>query len=229
MLQEILNMSVDTAPTFDNYWSESGSNNDKIKCLLQNSTFNNDCSEHYYLVGDSATGKSHLLQALANDSNKVLLIDLSCQDYNNISINQELDHYQLIAIDHLDAKIDSHHFQHWLFKLFNYCSGNTKSLIITANQVPNFLPIALADLKSRLQSITLLPLTSLDDELKTKILTFRAERQGLSFDNKTLSYLMNRSERDLHILMYYLDEFSKEGLRNQKKLGISLIKETLNW
>ncbi len=235
MRQEILEMDVDSNPSFNNYWAEANSNNKKISTLLQATNLSTGLNANYFLVGEASAGKSHLLQSLY-DTNPTdsQLIDLeqtpplgSMLDYKidkKILLIDHIDH-----IHHIDKTQHSNDLQMELFRLYNSCLESDTTLIIAGRTVPNHLPIELNDLKSRLQTLTLLPLSALTDDQKSQALRFRAKRQGLLFDDKTLNYLMMRSSRDFKTLMHYLSKFSQEGLRHQKKLSISLIKETLNW
>ncbi len=222
MIQEILEMHLDTELSFDNFWVNPQTGTAKtVEYLKQLSTHSNASS--YYLVGAKSAGKSHLLQALcAKLTDSIQSIDLST---NQLQYNGS----KWVLIDNIELLATNNQLQREFFALYNQLQANVSNLIVTSDTVPSMLNLTIQDVQSRLQAATLLPLDAPTDEDRVAILQFRAARQGLIFDDKTVNYLMMRSSRDLHTLMQYLYQFHVEGLRHQKKLSISLIKETLNW
>ena len=223
MKQDILEMGLDVLQSYENYWAQEGSNNYKILDFLKQLSEQSTNGSAYFLVGASGTGKTHLLKALEHQ-----LVDKACY-LNLTSATSALNNYNIILIDNIDQLAADTELQQKFFTLCNQLQNHNSVLIVAGRIVPSLFDLELKDVKSRLQAFTLLTLDSADEEERIAILKFRAKRQGLMFDDKTINYLMMRSSRDLHVLMEYLQQFNREGLRHQKKLGISLIKETLNW
>ena len=101
--------------------------------------------------------------------------------------------------------------------------------MVGANCSPRELPLALADLKSRLGWGLVFQLPALTDEEKVAVLQFRAGRRGIQFAAEPASFLIRRSARDMTALMARLDQLEAAAIARRRTLTIPFIKETFGW
>ena len=100
-------------------------------------------------------------------------------------------------------------------------------MLFSSNQVAKDLGIELPDLKSRLVAIPAFELPELTEKEKISALKESAQRKGLMFEERVLTYIINHTSRslsDLLKLMFDLDIFS---LERKRKISISLVRDLL--
>jgi DnaA family protein len=116
-----------------------------------------------------------------------------------------------------------------LFSVFNRLKESGGALVAASRSTPLNLPVALADLKSRLQSGLTLQVHALDDRQKREALILRARQRGMQMSDAVADYIMLRSARDLPALIDVLDRLDASTLQQQRQLTVPLVKQTLGW
>ena len=72
-------------------------------------------------------------------------------------------------------------------------------------------------------------LTQPDDEFRSEILRFRAERRGLVLPEELVSYIFHRAPRSLDRLLELLDQLDRASLAEKRALSIPFVKQLLGW
>lgn len=184
-----------------------------------------------YLWGAEGVGKTHLLHALCAQAQSAVMYLPLADMHQQVQpeILQGLEYYPLICLDDVDA-IVTH--EAWCFELFALLNrvkdGGKGTLVVTAKQTPSHLPVALADVQSRLQwglSMYVRPLT---DEDKVSALQLRAKVLGLRLGHEAAQFMVQRLGRDMRTLLGCLARLDRASIAAQRRLTIPFIKDVLN-
>ncbi len=118
------------------------------------------------LHGPSGSGKSHLLQACCHSAGEhALYLPLGeLASYPADQVLEGIDAMQLLCLDDLQAILGKADWETALFNLYNRARESGQSLILAANAPPRQLPVALADLQSRLSWAVVFQLPAIDDD-----------------------------------------------------------------
>jgi DnaA family protein len=185
--------------------------------------------ELVYLWGAAQAGKSHLLQSAAAITSESFYLPLADKDLLDPALLEGLHELPLVCIDDIQLIAGDRNWENALFDLFNRIRESGSSLLIAGNMAPSALAIQLQDLQSRLQSMLVYHLASLDDEDKKKALQLRASRRGFELNDAVAGYIMARAGRRFDDLMKVLDTLDDKTLETQRRLSIPLVRETLAW
>jgi DnaA-homolog protein len=186
-----------------------------------------------YLWGGAGVGCSHLLQAaclrfeqLAEPAVYLPLRELV--DYGP-PILDNLEQYELVCLDDLDAVAGRGDWEEALFHLFNRLRDSGRRLLLSAACSPRELAVGLPDLQSRLTLALVFQLQSLSDEDKLRALQLRASRRGLQLSDEVGRFILTRGTRSMSALFELLERLDQASLQAQRKLTIPFLKETLGW
>ena len=189
------------------------------------------------LSGPQGSGKTHLLlaacaaaDAAGRRSVYLPLRHLAGQVDAVIGAQEQAD---LIAIDDLEGiapELDpeaERNDQIALFDLHNRVRAAGSVILYAARHTPHALPLALPDLRSRLQQCTLLSLRPLDDDGRRELLRRRADNRGLQLDDAVIDYLLRRFDRDLSSLTTLLERLDQASLATQRRITVPFLRQFL--
>lgn len=209
--------------------------------LRDDSTFNNYVGEAgrlvaaasgiVYVWGEPGTGRTHLLQAAcraARDS-ELTAIYLSDLDRHFPEMFTDLERLALVCVDDMDRVLGRENWEMALFHLVNGVRDTGGTLMLSGSKPAVELPVALADLRSRLIAANAIRAGDLDDASKRTLLKQRAATQGIDLADEVVRFIMSRSDRSLRSLITLLEQLDVETLRRQKKVTIPLVKQVLHW
>lgn len=178
-----------------------------------------------WLWGSTATGKSHLLQALCERLGD-RSIYLPMQDLQSTSpeIIDGLATREFICLDDIHFVARLPQWERALFDLFNSVSDAKSVLIVSADSSPRDSGFELPDLKSRLSLLPAFHLRPMREEDRRKALQLRARHRGLELPDETARYLITRSARDMASLYALLDRLDAEALVAQRRLTVPFVR-----
>src|SRR5262245_13073291 len=153
MRQLLLPVQLRDDATFANFYS--GQNDSLIKYLQAP----ND--NLLYLSGKPNTGLTHLLQAICHLKKHCLYLPLRKHTEFSPEMLKNSAQLDLLALDDIDAISGHKAWEEAIFHHFHQINHTQKQFVITSHILPAHLNSALPDLKSRLQSMLLLKITSL--------------------------------------------------------------------
>lgn len=215
--------------TFDNFYAADNG------LLIENLRQQLAGGERYiYLYGNKGSGRSHLLQAACHQadqqgSDAVYLPLSELQDYPAEELFEGLEQLSLVCLDDLHAVIDSDHWQQQLFHLFNRLQEQQVGLLISANCAVRELPLALADLASRLSWGTVFQINKLTDQQHRELIQLRADGRGLQLSDEVAQFVFHRCQRDASDLLAVLDKLDKASLQQQRRLTVPFVKTIMGW
>lgn len=184
-----------------------------------------------FLYGSCGLGKSHLLQAacrlVADRGEPVAYLPLAEAVRWPPAVVDGLEAMALVALDDVDAVVDSPEWQEALFHLFNRLRAAGHRLLAAAPHRPGDLGLALNDLVSRLQWGLVLRLQDHDDRQKAAGLHFHAQLRGLELPEETARYLLLHCPRELPSLFRLLDRLDQASLAAQRRLTVPFVRQIL--
>ena len=184
-----------------------------------------------YICGPGGSGKSHLLQAachLAGDAALYLPMGEVAQ-YPPGDVLRGVETLDLVCLDDIEQVLGDDDWEMALFDLFNRAREWGCRLLLAADGPPRAQAIALPDLRSRMSWGIVFQLMQPDDEFRSEILRYRAERRGLVLPTELASYIVHRAPRSLDRLLELLDQLDRASLAEKRALSIPFVKQLLGW
>ena len=180
----------------------------------------------FYLWGDEATGKTHLLNAtLSKCSGSAIYLPLKEFQEIESRVFDNLEKINIVALDDIDTISGDYELEAKLFNLLNKVILSDGKLIITGRKHPNKQGFKLKDLVSRLCSGLLYKVSLLADEERKKALAFLALNKGIRIEPKHMDYIMKHFKRDMANLSLLIDKLDKASLSEGKPISLNLIKK----
>lgn len=184
-----------------------------------------------FLWGPMGIGKSHILQgccqAVHSNESAIYLPLRLLKDWGPETL-EGLEDQALVCIDDIETIACDAAWEEALFHLYNRIKDKEQGLlIISGNQPPASLPLALADLRSRLGWGLVIQLNELSDEEKINTLKLHALKRGFYLPESVGQFLLNRCSRDMHDLQALLNRLDDASLAAQRKITIPFVKEIL--
>lgn len=189
-----------------------------------------------YLVGGPGTGKTHLALAAcaaaeadtdADGARRSGYLPLASATGRLRDALEALHGNDFIALDGVDAVASDRDDEIALFEFHNRIQDRGKSVLYTARALPQSLPLALPDLRSRLSQAARIALVSLDDDGRREVLRLRAQRRGLMIEDAAIDWLLGRVERDLSSLTALLDRLDRASLAAQRRVTVPFLRQVL--
>ncbi|WP_300657341.1 DnaA regulatory inactivator Hda [Pseudomonas sp.] len=186
-----------------------------------------------YLWGGAGVGRTHLLQAACLRFEQLgepaVYLPLAELVEHGPNMLDNLEQFELVCLDDLDAVAGRSDWEEALFHLFNRLRDSGRRLLLSASSSPRELPVKLADLQSRLTLALVFQLQSLSDEDKLRALQLRASRRGLHLSDEVGRFILTRGERSMSALFELLERLDQASLQAQRRLTIPFLKEILGW
>jgi DnaA family protein len=181
-----------------------------------------------FLAGPDGSGKTHLLIAACalargrgGDASYLPLASVAGRLADALAGQARA---ALVCLDGVDAIAGHRDDEVALFHFHNAARAAGARVLYAASAMPAALPIALPDLRSRLEQCTRIALEPLDEADRREVLRQRAARRGLELDDAVLDYLFRRVGRDLASLGALLDRLDRASLAEQRRLTIPFLK-----
>jgi len=176
--------------------------------------------EHFaYLWGEPASGRTHLLSALAAlPATRHIAADANPAAF---SWSPEIDLYLLDDCDKLSAAS-----QISAFTLFNLVRDNGGFMLSTGSVAPAVLQVR-EDLRSRMGWGLIYQVHRLTDEEKITALNQSALARGLILSPGVLPYLITHYHRDMRSLSAMLSALDRYSLETKRAITLSLLRELL--
>jgi len=186
--------------------------------------------QQIYLWGKEGLGKSHLLQACCQQAHKLQRSAFYLLLKNQLpppSVLDGLESFDLVCIDNIELCADNSAWELALFNFYNQSRENDQQLIISAHCPPTFLPLELADLKTRMSWGLTLKLQELSDVERIAALTCKARNLGFEISPQVGKFLNKHYSRDIRVLWNLLPKLEQATLIAKRKLTVPFLKQIL--
>ena len=186
-------------------------------------------TKNFFLWGNPGVGKNYLLHSVNREFLKEGLHSAYITFEDNLikepSLLEGLENVDVVFIESIDKLNFGSDWELAFFNLINTCNLNNTNLFFSSSKPSKDLRINLPDLQSRLNFFTAFELPEISDEEKFLALKESALRKGLSFEDKTLTYILNHTSRKLSDLLSLISDLDTFSLEKKKKITIPLVKE----
>ena len=187
--------------------------------------------QQIYLWGAQGLGKTHLLHACCQQAYQLkrsaFYLPLQKNNLPPPDVLEGLEVLDLVCIDNIEFCAGDHAWELALFKFYNINRENDHQLIISAHCPPNFLPLALPDLKTRMSWGLTLKLQELSDSERIAALTCKAKYLGFEISPQVGQFLNKHYARDLPALWNLLPKLEHATLVAKRKLTVPFLKQIL--
>lgn len=180
-----------------------------------------------YIWGDTATGKTHLLQAIVMELNAAKIPFGWMNMYSKP--NQEYDNdWAVILFDdaHLYDTAQQEQAFKWFVNAMHPASGIPR-WVVGAGALPVTDLHVREDLRTRLGWGITWHLKTLDDAARKIVLQKQAKDRGLVLSNEVISYLLTHFARDLRSLSGLLGRLDTYALEKKRAITVPLLKTML--
>jgi chromosomal replication initiation ATPase DnaA len=166
------------------------------------------------LYGPPGSGKTHLAHLWCERAGAALI--------QGEALTTPQDLPSVVAVDDADRAAERP-----LLHLYNLCVENGGSLLLTSIAPPAGLPIALADLASRLRASPAAGIAPPDDELLAAVLLKHFADRGIGVAPGVIAYLVPRIERSLAAVASLTAELDRRALAAGRPITIRLARAVL--
>jgi len=223
--QLVLPLQLQDHAVFDSFWPAG--NNTLVAYLNELST--SASSPGCWIWGATATGKSHLLQAVSERTgDRSVYLPLGIFLEAGPEVLEGLESRQFVCLDDIDKVAGNTAWEHGLFELCNQTQDLGGILIISAMATARECGFELKDLESRFSRLPPFHIQPLKDSDRLKALQLRAKQRGLDLPDDTGHFLLTRRKRDMASLYQLLDKLDLEALKAKRRLTIPFVKAVLN-
>ena len=221
-----LAVQLDDFAVFESFFP---ARNQEIYQLLSELDGSSDRFDGFWLWGETASGKSHLLQAVSdNMENNCVYIPMKELIGHNPQIIEDLSSRNIVCIDDIDLCAGKKEWELAIFDLCNQLLDRKLSLVASSSSKVANSGFIIKDLQSRLSIIPSYKIQHLNDEESKSALRLRAKFRGIAISNEVLDYLLRRVNRDMNSLYEILDLLDNASLVAKRKLSIPFVKEIIN-
>lgn len=219
---------IDFKPAAENVFATFvAKHNEQAFAYLQSlDARNTDTLHQACLCGSSASGKTHLLQAVCHaaqqrsESSIYLPMRSLIADYDS-SLLDGLEMIDVVCIDDIDVIAGQKVWEEVLFNLINHMRARLGACLITsALSSPRNIHFLLPDLSSRLMWGGVYDLNGLPDADKIEAIRLRMRFLGNEIDDKVVTWLLNHCSRDMADIMQALNELNRVSLLERRKITV---------
>ncbi|MEW5838641.1 MAG: DnaA regulatory inactivator Hda [Pseudomonadota bacterium] len=180
-----------------------------------------------YLWGESGRGKTHILQGACErmSAHGRPAAYLSLADAPHPGVLDGLEQLALVALDDIQAVMQSPAWEESLFDLINRLREQDVPLLLAADAPPNQLAAGLPDLASRLSWGPILHLEALDDVGKREVLLAQARERGMELPDEVIFYMFSHLPRGLPSLLAGLQRLDDASMEQKRRVTLPLARE----
>ena len=183
-----------------------------------------------YFWGPPGSGRSHLLRALARQTESIYLnSSATAETIMTLATTNEAKSHKLIAVD--DIQEMSEDQQACVFALYNRwrscaTTDSAFALAVTGDRAPMMMPLR-EDLRTRLGWDLVFRLEPLSDSDKFAALKSYAEGQSLPLSSDVLDWILVHYSRDIRQLFALVDALDQYSLSKHRAVTVPLLRTML--
>lgn len=194
------------------------------------------------VFGRTSCGKTHLLQAIGNETkrinpNKTVLyvsaekfINQFIEHSKNGEVNNFIHFYQLIdvlLIDDIHLFVTAQKSQDAFFAIFNHLQQNGKQIVLTSDTPPKDLDGMQERLLSRFKWGLHAEITAPDFDTKKAILEMKMHNEGLEISEEVINYVAYSVQNNIRDLEGIVISLFAQATLNKKEIDLELAKKVL--
>lgn len=179
-------------------------------------------AQRLWLYGQTAVGKTHVLEALLNEFPSARLLRGKTHSLETMTQNT------LTLIDDIDCMVGKEKNEYTLFAGFEATDFSTSRWVVTASNPPQSLQFLYPDLASRMgtfECVELLPVSATELPL---LLKFWAENRDVQITSDVVQFLIDRIPRTQQNLWQLFKKIDRAALLENREITIPLVRKVLN-
>lgn len=226
--QLALNFRRRDASSFENFYAAA--NREAVDCVqdwLRDTPLLPD-RRSLYLWGESASGKTHLLEAacryVQEQGAVARYVPLSMPEIQPAALEAS-EHAFLICLDDVQHVAGQPAWESTLFAFYELARTTGARLLVAASVAPAYAGFRMADLATRFAGGSVYQLHGLRDDEKIAAMQLRARNRGFELPSDAGRYILQRYPRDLASLFALLDRIDTVSLARQRRITIPFLRE----
>lgn len=196
-----------------------------------------------YLYGAAFSGKSHLLDILLYEANKLSLkaISIDLDEYIDLNPNSFLDevvNYDVICLDNIDHVVGRAEWENELFNFYNnWISKGSGLLVVTSERKYQDINVKKPDLLTRLSAAISLKIEPVPKDQQIDLLLLREKCRGSDIERLEIEKLVKPFETleeyiiaiDKYEEMYSTNQLARSKHGKIKQNQSSIMDIIINW
>lgn len=226
--QLALNLRLRDGSSFENYYvADNGEAVDRLRGLLREPPAVSG-PRSMYLWGESASGKTHLLEAACRDvaaqGAPARYVPLSMSGISPVVL-EDAEQAFLICLDGVHHVARNPDWESALFACYELARTTGARLLLAASAAPAHAGFAMPELTTRFAGGSVYQLHGLRDDDKIAAMQLRARNRGFDLPFDVGRYILQRYPRDLATLFALLDRIDTASLARQRRITIPFLRE----
>lgn len=225
MKQIALDIGLASTPSFANFFG--GPNEAAVKHLELWAGNALRSPVPTYLWGQAASGKTHLLKAVAEVLHAQGTL-VGWMDASMLEPPEFNESWGAVIMDdcHLYTAVQQQAAFNWFVNALSAADGKPRWVLAAGNVPPADLSLR-EDLRTRLGWGHLFGLQALTEAERRAVLRQEADARGVFLGDEVMDFMLTRFSRDLGSLMQLLDQLDGYALQTQRAITIPLLKSML--
>lgn len=175
------------------------------------------------LVGEKASGKTHLAQVWATDIGAKVLPASQLTEAEMPAFSQAP-----VVVEDVHEIAQNMPAQTALFHLHNMLQQNQIPLLLTAQSAPARWQLSLPDLQSRMSATSITTLPAPDDALLAAVLQKLFSDRQITVKKNLIEYLLKRMDRSFEAAKNLVEKLDKAALSNASPISRKLAADVLD-
>jgi len=182
-----------------------------------------------YLWGAPGAGRSHLLQAVAQQDDTLYVGPDGPAATLSALASADIFPYRLVSIDNVELMDERD--QTALFALYNRwrevaTTAEAFAMVLAGDRAPLALPLR-EDLRTRLGWDLVYTLELLSDDDRAQALETRASERGLRLAPEVVNWILTHYSRDMRLLSALLEALDRYSIEKKRAITVPLLKDLL--
>lgn len=219
--QQVFDFSKEESLSWNDF-IESTENRDALTYLTRWPNWN---SNGLIIIGEHGVGKTHLASLWAQSANAVCVLKSCVNDDPRDLFQHTEDNKCNFVFDNFQDFLTD---QRWLFDFYNIAKEKHRSFLITDITPPALWNISLPDLKSRLNLLPVVRISSHSDKLLFKVTKKLVRDYDIEIADSVVKYILTMCKRDIPEISRILKTLDKLSLQQKKPLSLNFVRKYLN-
>ncbi len=178
-------------------------------------------SNNIWLHGSRSVGKSHVVNALVNESTNSILTSEPSYDLSG------LEQFSLVVFDDIEQWLGDKEREEQILGLYERLRSTNGRVVATASKQAASQEFALRDLESRMRTFDEIHLQALPEQQRIELLRELAADRGIELAQEVADFLLVRIGRSQHELLDTLERLDDASAIDQRRLTIPFVKRAL--
>ena len=180
-----------------------------------------------FLQGPAGCGKSHLAQVFMGRTNAVTITPAEMLEKDPPTLLAGAGACLLDELDQGFAGKDHDGLEVALLHLYNTVREGGATMMMTGQSTPARWPLHLADLSSRLKTVSVAEIGPPDDALMAAVLVKQFADRQLKIEDDVIAFVQLRIERSFVALGQFVAATDKMALTEKRRITVPLVRRVL--